>query len=210
MKRLIFLVMVLPMVVGCGVYRPLQIEPQHRGTPIAPKFSEDYYYYDRDQNLYFVMRSVANDAAGKPVEQVATLRVFWRPRGGITSLNATSMNATIRYMIMTPDAIGMYEGAGFVRLNSKTGAGRFDARVVDSDLRLTQKNDRFVDNLGRARMTGTFTSTYDDAKAEGLLLDTQRAFFARSLKSQPPAAATATAPAATAPATSTSPAASQP
>lgn len=186
----------MPMAVGCALYRPLQIEPQHKGTAIAPKFNESYYYYDRDQDLYFVMHSVANDAEGRPVEQVATLRVFWRPRGGVTSLNSTAMNATIRYMIMSPDAIGMYEGAGFVRLNSKTGAGRFEARVMDSDLRLTQKNERFVDTLGRARMTGTFTATYDDAKAEGLLLDSQRAFFARSLKSQP-----ATAPAGTMPET---------
>lgn len=195
MKRLAFLVLVLPLLAACSIYRPLQIEPQRKATPIAPHFSESYYYYDRDQNLFFVMRSTAAGTDGKPVEQVATIRVFWRPRGGVTSMNATSMNATFRYMILTPDAVAMYEGAGFVLLNSKTGAGTMQARVMDSDLRLAQASVNFNDTLGRARMRGFFSAKYDDARTVDLLRDAQQEFFARSLKSK-----AATGPAETMPA----------
>ena len=59
--------MLLPMLAACSVYQPLQIEPQRNATPIAPHFGQSYYYYDSDQNLYFVMRSAGNDTAGKPV-----------------------------------------------------------------------------------------------------------------------------------------------
>ncbi len=214
MKRLAFLVLVLPLLAACGIlqplqigiYHPLQIEPQRKTTPIAPAFSQSYYYFDRDQNLFFVMRSTAPDAAGKTVDQVATIRVFWRPYGGVTTLDASAVNATFRYLIMTPDAIGMYEGAGFVRLNSTTGASRFQARIVDGDLRLTQASNSFTDALGRAHISGTFSAAYDDAKAMEMLLDSQQEFFARSLNSTP----AQTAPAATTSQPATPPAASGP
>ena len=194
MKRLAFLLLVLPLLAACGVYQPLQIAPLGKATPISPRFGQSYYYYDRDQDLYFVMRSTGTDAAtGKAVDQVATIRVFWRPRGGVTTLNPSAVNATIRYVIMTPDAIGMYEGAGFVRLESKTGDSRFQARVMDGDLRLTQASTSFVDTLGRAHINGAFTATYDDVKAMDMLRDSQREFFARSLSSKPAETAPGTA-----------------
>jgi hypothetical protein len=180
---LCLLACVLP---GCVSYQPLQLEPARRSTPIAPRFSQSYYFYDRDRNLYVVMRSSTTDAAtGKAVEQVATIRVFWRPRGGVTTLDAAALNATFRYVVMTPDAIGMYEGAGFVRLASADGVHRLEARVVDGDLRLTQASANFVDTLGRAHMRGYFSALYDDSRAVDMLLGAHREFFARSLNSRP-------------------------
>jgi hypothetical protein len=190
MKNILRIVMLAAMVMwmgGCAAYRVLQIEPvAKKGTVISPKFSESYYYVDRDQNVYFVMRSSTVDkATGKPVEQIATVRVFWRPVGGKTSMDTSSLNATYRYVLMTPDTVGMYEGAGFVRLWGKNGAKKLDARLMDGDLRLTQSSVNFVDNLGRARIRGNFSARYDDAKAMEMLMAAHREFFARSLGSKP-------------------------
>src|ERR1035437_8833015 len=152
---------------GCAAYRPLQIEPVGKKvTVIVPKFTSSHYSSDRDKNLYFVMRSQTTDAATKKtVDQVLTVRVFWRPVGGKTSLNITSLNATYRYVLMTPDSVGMYEGAGFVRLWGKNGRATLQGRLMDGDLRLAQASVNFVDTLGRARIRGNFTATYDDARA---------------------------------------------
>jgi hypothetical protein len=201
--RFVMLLCVLPLLSACAVYRPLQLEPVKRSTPIAPQFSESYYYYDRDKDINIVLRSHSKDpATGKPVEQVVTIRAFWHPIGGITTLNSTAVNATFRYLIMTPDAVGLYEGAGFVRLQSKTGTKKFEARVMDGDMTLMQASATFVDNIGRARINGYVKATYDDAKAMDLMLGAQREFFARSLLSKPPKPpATATAPASTNPST---------
>jgi hypothetical protein len=189
---LLLLLLVLPFFTGCAAAsKPLQIEPARRTTPISPRFTQSYYYFDRDQTLYFVMRARANDAVtGQPVDQVATMRVFWRPKGGVTTLSASGINTTFRYVVMTPDAFGLYEGAGFVRLHSKNGDGKFNATVSGGDLRLTQSSDNFVDTLGRAHITGGFSAIHDDAKAMDLMLGAQREFFARSLESR-----TATQPA---------------
>jgi hypothetical protein len=186
---------------GCAAYRPLQIEPiARKGYVVAPKFSQGYYYADRDNNLYYILRSKGLDpATRKPVDQLFTLRVFWRPIGGKTTLDPTGLNATWRYVLMTPDSLGIYEGAGFVRLFGKNGRRRLPARIMDGDLRLTQSSANFQDTLGRARIRGNVNAIFDDVRGRELLLDAQREFFARSL-----ATGAATRPAATTPAVPTS------
>jgi hypothetical protein len=168
---------------GCAAYRPLQIEPVARkGYVVSPKFSQGYYYADRDNNLYYLLRSRGVDpATRKPVDQLLTVRIFWRPIGGKTTLDPTGLNATWRYVLMTPDSVGMYEGAGFVRLFGKTGRRRLPARIMDGDLRLTQSSANFQDTLGRARIRGNISALFDDVRAREMLLDAQREFFARSL-----------------------------
>ena len=177
---------------GCTAYRVLEIEPVgKKAAVVAPKFDTSYYYYDRDQNLYFVMRSRTKDrVTGKAVDQIATVRVFWRPVGGKTSMNNTSLNATFRYVLMTPNSVGMYEGAGFVRLWGKNGKAKLKARIMDGDLRLTQSSVNFVDSLGRARIRGNISATYDDVRAMDMWMEAHWEFFARSLLSKPGAAAT--------------------
>ena len=201
---------VLCLVVGamflqaCAIGQQLQIQPARKAPAIAPRFTESYYSYDRDQNLTFIMRSKGNDqATGKPIEQLTTMRVFWRPKGGVTTMNPTALNTTIRYVVMTPDSLGIYEGAGFVRLNSRTGAGKLQARMMDADVRLTQKSDSFVDTLGRAHMSGYFSAIFNDEKTAEMMLAAQQEFFGRSLNSKPatmPAAVGATSSPASAPA----------
>lgn len=170
---------------------PLHIEPVSKkvGT-VTPKFSDHVYYYDRDHNLYFILRSFGSDPdTGKPVQQIMMIRVFWHPAGGKTTLDPTAMNATYRYLVITPDAIGMYEGAGFVRMNGKDGKAKLKARVIQGDLRLTEASANFVDTIGRARIKGYFTTEYDDVHAMDMWLAAHREFFARSLVSKPGAPA---------------------
>ena len=197
LRWILILLAVAPLLTGCAVYQPVEIAPAKNTPPVAPRFTQSYYYYDRDQNLYFVMKSHTIDpVAGKPVDQIATIRVFWRPRGGVTTLDSTALNATFRYIVMTPDSVGMYEGAGFVRLLSKTGAGKFNARIMRADLRLSESSKSFVDTLGRARISGYFSAIFDETVALDALLGAQREFFARSLEMKP-ATQPASQPAAT-------------
>jgi len=193
MCRRILLLLALPLLAACGSAGPLRIQPLGAAKTVTPSFDQSFYYFDRDQNLYFVMcGSAAN--AGQTEEQFLTIRVFWQPRGGVTTLNASAINATFRYAILRPDALAMYEGAGFVRLNSDPGDPTFDARIVDSDMRLTQASNSFTDTLGRARIAGMFSAAYDDAKAVDLIQSLQQEFFTRSLWAKPAATTSATMP----------------
>ena len=49
--------------------------------------------------MLLIMRATTPDAQGQPVDQIATIRVFWQPRGGVTTLDSSAVNATIRYII---------------------------------------------------------------------------------------------------------------
>jgi hypothetical protein len=199
----LFLLLAAISFTGCAAYPPFQIEPvAKKETVIAPAFKDSYYYYDRDHTLYFVMRSKTTDkATGKSVEQIATVRVFWRPVGGRTTMETSALNATYRYVLITPDSVGMYEGAGFVRLWGKDGVHHLSARLMDGDLRLTESSNNFVDTLGRSRVRGNFSAIYNDAKAFDMLLGAHQEFFARSLT----AGLTPTSQPATAPSTQPAP-----
>jgi hypothetical protein len=180
---LLFVALASILFTGCAAYRPFEIESVNgKQVPVQPKFKESYYYFDRDHTLYLIMRSQTKDAAtGKPVDQIATFRIFWRPVGGRTTMESTALNATYRYVLMTPDAVGMYEGAGFVRLWGADGVHKLKARVMDGDLRLTESSSKFVDTLGRSRLRGNITAVYNDAKAFDMLLAAHQEFFNRSL-----------------------------
>lgn len=168
---------------GCAAYRPLQLEPlKNKAAIVEPHFSGGYYYEDRDHTLYYVMRTHTTDpTTGQRVEEGLVVRVFWRPVGGKTTMEKTGLNATWRYIVMTPTAIGMYEGAGFVRLFGATGRARLPARIMDGDLRLTEASSKFVDNLGRARVRGNVSGRFSDVEATKMLHEMQQDFFARSL-----------------------------
>jgi hypothetical protein len=201
---------------GCASYRPLQIQPvTEKKAVIHPDFQTASYRADRDGNVYMILHSRTKDrAGGQPVEQYLIVRMFWLPVGGKTSLEPSALNSTYRYIVMTPGAEGMYEGAGLIRLYDKIGKKRMDARIVDGDLRLTEATEHFKDTIGRARIRGNFSANLAEADTMDGILEAQRDFFARSMPdgtvkfdnngnrineaaTQPSATPAATAPAAT-------------
>jgi len=207
MKYLLAILLMAASLAGCSTAGTLRVEPVNKALPVVtPKFERGVYRVDRDRNLYFVLKSSSVDkVTKKPVEQIVVMRVFWEPLGGTTSLNPASLNATYRYIVMTPDAVGMYEGAGFVRMHQYYGAQTMKAWVVQGDLRLTESTAGFNDTLGRSGFAGSFSATLSDMETMDQARAAQRDFFSRSLEiSARPATQPATAPAtepATAPAT---------
>jgi hypothetical protein len=204
------MVVVCSALAGCGAGgHPLRIEPVgSKAAAYQPNFKQIYYRVDRDNNVYFYTKAPLQKA--KNVEQTLVMRVFWKPIGGKTSLNATALNSTFRYVIYNATGAGSYEGAGFVRFYGKIGKRDLSVRVIDGDLRLTEATSAFVDTLKRSRFRGKFTAHRDDGRTLEATLDAQREFFGRTFaasKAPPPAAtqgagtASTTHPATTQPST---------
>lgn len=138
---------------------------------------------DRDRTLHYALVKETIDPDNQQsVKQYLLIRVFWQPKGGKTPMNHEALNATFRYIVMNPKAVGMYEGAGFVRINRKAGDKHLSTWVVDGDLRLTEATADFNDNFGRALFRGTFEATLSDAKEFDLANQAHREFFTRSLE----------------------------
>lgn len=191
--RLTLAVAVL-LVVGTGgctpLGRPLTIEPVgKKGLAVQPGFKDVLYRVDRDGDLYFTSQSIGVDrVTGKQVKQILLVRVFWVPKGGKTSLDPSSLNATMRYLVIGPDSMGQYEGAGFVRLEDKVGKAKMRIRIMDADLRLTEKTENFADTLERSRVRGGLTARRDEERALEMGMAAQREFFYKTLgKAQTPA-----------------------
>lgn len=180
---------------------PLRIEPvASKGGEIRPNFRQIYYRVDRDKNVYFYLKATPTKGQ-KEIDQTVVIRVFWKPIGGRTSLNAAAINSTFRYVVSNPTGAGSYEGAGFVRFYSRIGSKELRAKLMDGDLRLTEATSGFVDTLKRSRIRGTFIARRDDGQTVDLMLQAQRDFFARTFAAANKPAVGATTQATSAPGT---------
>lgn len=177
-------VLFLTLGIGCTSSLPLTIASvENKKTVVTPRFKDGFYRVDRDKDLYFVLRKTTTDPETKQaVEQIVLVRMFWRPLGGRTTMNPMALNATFRYIVMSPNAVGMYEGAGFVRIDRTPGKPYMKARIVDGDLRLTEASANFNDNLGRARFRGNFAANLSSLQEFDQAAAAQREFFHRSLE----------------------------
>ncbi|MGC8551769.1 MAG: hypothetical protein ACP5O7_02785 [Phycisphaerae bacterium] len=94
----------------------------------------------------------------------------------------TAINATFRYMVITPTGAGMYEGAGLVRLHDDRGSHHMHATLEDGDLRLVAASGYFRDALGPSRIHGSFKAVLAEGDEIRLTLLARRQFFMHTLK----------------------------
>ncbi|MEX2215376.1 MAG: hypothetical protein WD768_14685 [Phycisphaeraceae bacterium] len=102
--------------------------------------------------------------AGEPEAptQVVTIRMFWNPQAGRTPVDPTATNATIQYIIFSGNEVGIYSGAGYLYPKDDLDGETFAGSIWQSTLRLSDKTEGFVDQLGSAQMEGKFKVSRDD------------------------------------------------
>jgi len=132
------------------------------GVHLASNFSTGIYALHEDHSITMVLFDGPRDNP----RQAVTIRMFWRPRAGLTPLDATSTNATVRLMLF-PDhedqPIGIYEGAGFLQPRQLPGGTSMRAGLRQSNMRLVDASEGFTDLLGPAQLAGEFSVQRDDA-----------------------------------------------
>lgn len=164
---------------GCSFYGPLRVTPikAHGKVVLRPHFSTAYYRGGGGNPLNFYFQQNTPLAAGGMIRQLMLMRVFWTPIPGQTPISRTAIDATFRYIVITPSGAGMYEGAGFVWLHNGGHASVMHATILQGDLRLTQATAYFHDPLGRARIRGDLSAKRSLNKTLTLSLRAQRLFF---------------------------------
>lgn len=136
-------------------------------------FNSAYYVYESDDALTIVLIEGPED---EPT-QAAAIRLMWRPKAGSTPINGDATNATIQYIVFanrrTEEGffreVGIYNGAGFLFLDSAPGEARLTASLWQADLLLADRSDRFRDLLGQSTLRGSFTAERNSEKVEQLL-----------------------------------------
>lgn len=93
------------------------------------------------------------------------VHMFIRPRAGKTPIDSTATNATIRHIVLSSGAIGVYSGGGFILPKSSKKANVFRARMRNASLVLTDKTSNFHDPLGPSSMSLSVRAPTDQALA---------------------------------------------
>lgn len=169
------------LVVSIGCSRPLvdgdaQLQISSRGATdrqgltMSGEFTQAFYRFE-DQNTVTVV--LIQGPADAP-ERVAALEMFWKPRAGLTPIDRSATNALVRFFEFRdtqaePNTVGVYAGAGFMRLHDNPTVGTVDGNLWDADLRLTDRSEAYTDRLGRAVLAGSFTAQRNDAMVTTIL-----------------------------------------
>lgn len=154
------LVLTLGLLSGCHTAGRLAVASETRtGVVLHGDFTTAYYGYDDRNTLHVVL---LEGPADHPTQAVH-LRMYWYPRAGRTPVDPRATNAAVSYVVFTGTGAGVYRGAGFLFPDTYPGKASFTGDLQDSALRLLDASGNFVDRLGRARATGQFTATRDDA-----------------------------------------------
>lgn len=140
------------------------------GQTVAGAFTRAYYRFE-DRNTVTVLLIQGPDEAPR---RVAALEMFWKARAGLTPIDRTATNALVRFFEFRdtqdePNTVGIYAGAGFMRLHDDPLLGTVDGNLWDADLRLTDRSEIYTDRLGRAVLAGSFTAQRNDARVTKIL-----------------------------------------
>lgn len=147
-------------IIGCtsgGRMRVASVQQPDRS--LLGRFDRGFYAYT-DENTVQVL--LVDGSVNTP-RQVVQLRMHWRPRAGRTPVDRTSTNTSVRYIIFSGGAAGMYSGAGFLFPRNMPGKDRFRAELRTTSARLVDASESFVDPLGLAEISGDFSVRRDDA-----------------------------------------------
>lgn len=139
-----------------------------------PYFPETYTlqlddcHYHVDGGGDILIGAVTHQGLGDgriPLEQVLTLRVYWRPRPGKTHDDPTTSDALIDYGVYTENGMVRYEGTAFAYVNKPDARGRRRIDLENARLKIRETHGQAPDVLGGARLHGVLYAEPDSTAA---------------------------------------------
>lgn len=129
--------------------------------------AEAWYTIEAAQISYYATDIPLEElaAGGKLNGQVVNIQVLWEPKPGMTPIEPTTTNASIRLVVFAEGEVGVYGGGGFAWLRGSAEEGDMGLLLTGSNLSLIARTKNFVDLLSPAEMLGTVQANKDDAKA---------------------------------------------
>ena len=162
------------LLLGCGP-RVSSLEFTSFKDPYTPEryslvLDECAYLTGPGDDYHIVGHAAHTPAGGGEIQQYVHMHVFWKPWPGKTFDDSSSVDATIRYAIVTPQGAAVYCGTAFVYPKVKGPNDRVIAKVEDGRLRLESQQGQPTDVLGPTRVRGTLIAR----KNASLAMDLRR------------------------------------
>lgn len=94
------------------------------------------------------------------------VHMFLVPRAGSTPIEKTAVTAVIRHLIISRGQVGVYGGGGFMFTRGRPGDSTFGGSIDRATMRFLAGTDGFVDLLGPAEFSGSFSARLDPPSAQ--------------------------------------------
>lgn len=166
--------------VGCAP-PPNRIYIETFEEPLAPKkyttdFTEAYFARSADGGLDILLRWKQPTQADptQEMEQIVHAHTFWVPVYGTTRAEASMLNTTLRFMILTPPTGVGYQGAGFLTFTIDRAGERLDGRIESGELAPKQAVGGARKPFGPARISGRIRAVRDRRQLLRLLQEAER------------------------------------
>lgn len=113
--------------------------PADEGPAIEGRFDTAVYAAEDSQTLHALLIAGPIDDP----QQVAHLRMFWKPMAGRTPFDPSATNCSVRYIVFRDGEVGLYGGGGLLQPKDTPGADRFDGVLRNATLRLMDATEGF-------------------------------------------------------------------
>jgi len=177
----------LPMLLSGCAHATSHLELTSYKDPYSPETYnvqwDDCAYYTGPGGDYHIVARTTHipDDGGDEITQVMHVHLFWRPRPGKTFDNPSTVDATIRYAILTEQGATVYCGTGFAYPKKRRTSDKLLVKIESARLRLESQNGDAPDLLGNARAAGELLAENNAA----LAVDLRRQLDLRATPAEP-------------------------
>jgi hypothetical protein len=146
-------------------------------------FNESAYYTGPGGDYHIVGRAthVPEDNPDGKISQLLHVHLFWKPWPGKTFDDPSTVDATIRYAILTEQGAAVYCGTGFVFPKKRRMSDKLLVKIENARLRLERQDGDAPDLLGSARAAGELVADSNAA----LAIDLRRELDLRAAPDEP-------------------------
>lgn len=96
--------------------------------------------------------------------QVVHVELLWKPIAGQTPMDSAATNASIRQIVFAGGEVGIYGGAGFVRIDGRFGGPKLSIEIVDASMSLLEATPGFVDVFSPATLSGSVVAVRSEER----------------------------------------------
>ena len=135
--------------------RPLILGREMVSASYVRKESEDSFWF-----ADVPLEALLAHEQGTPLKNAMFVhaQLLWYPKPGMTPLDSTATNLTLRVVIVSEGELGIYGGAGFARPKGDPATGPMTLDVEGGTLTLLEKTEGFHDLLSPVGFESTLTA----------------------------------------------------
>jgi hypothetical protein len=161
---------------GCGARGTVRIESKISEAVLAPTPRLFAFRPSGESGADLLITDLTREQLdpGIPLDalegNITHIHMFLYPRAGMTPIENTASTTTIRHVVLSRGAVGVYGGGGFLSPKGGTDDRFFGGRMREAPVVLTEATPDFHDPLGASSMSVDIRAPQDEALSRLILI----------------------------------------